>query len=58
LENIFKTAGLDFDDQSLQKLKDAGGMVILEHLHQLAEKHFEGAMLVTGPKHAFRPPRA
>jgi hypothetical protein len=31
-----------------QKLKDAGGMGILEQLHQLVEKHFEGGMLITG----------
>ena len=47
MENIFKTAGLEFDDQNLQQLHDAGGIAILEHLHQLAEKHFEGAMLVS-----------
>jgi uncharacterized protein YwqG len=47
LENIFKTAGLEFDDQNLQQLHDAGGIAILEHLHQLAEKHFEGALLVS-----------
>lgn len=47
MENIFKTAGLEFDDQNLQQLHDAGGTAILEHLHQLAEKHYEGAMLVS-----------